>query len=141
MTMATKLSLRIPNRIEELPGIANAVEALARDEGWPDNLSYAVVLALEEVATNVVRYGGHEEGASEIEIDVSSTDEEVRVEVRDRGKAFDPFDEAPEPDVGAALEDRKIGGLGVHFVRVLMDEAGYRREGGQNYVIMVKRRD
>jgi anti-sigma regulatory factor (Ser/Thr protein kinase) len=138
--VSANLTLRVPNRVEELPAVSEAVEALGQEEGWAPEVSYAVVLALEEVATNVVRHGGGEEGTSEIEIEVVSTDTEARVEVRDRGKPFDPFHDAPEPDVDAALEDRKIGGLGVHFVRVLMDEASYRREGGRNHVTMVKRR-
>jgi anti-sigma regulatory factor (Ser/Thr protein kinase) len=133
-------TLRVPNRIEELPAVSETVEALGQEEDWAPDVSYAIVLALEEVATNVVRHGGGEEGTSEIEIEVISTDEEVRVEVRDSGKPFDPFHDAPEPDIDAALEDRTIGGLGVHFVRVLMDEASYRREDGRNHVTMVKRR-
>lgn len=138
--MTASFTLRIPNRIEELPAVSEAVEALGQEENWAPDISYAVVLALEEVATNVVRHGGGEEGTSEIEIEVVSTDTEARVEVRDSGKPFDPFHDAPEPDIEAAIEDRKIGGLGVHFVKVLMDEASYRREGGRNHVTMVKRR-
>lgn len=132
--------LRVPNRIEELPSVSEAVETLGRKEAWAPDVSYGVVLALEELAANVVRHGGDEEGASEIEIEIISTDEEVRVEMRDRGKPFDPFHEAPAPDIDAALKDRKIGGLGVHIVKALMDETFYRREGGRNHVTMVKRR-
>ena len=138
--MSANRTLRVPNRIEELPAVSEAVEALGQEEDWAPDVSYAIVLALEEVATNVVRHGGGEQGTSEIEIEVVSTDEEVRVEVRDSGKPFDPFHDAPEPDIDAALEDRTIGGLGVHFMRVLMDEASYRREDGRNHVTMVKRR-
>ncbi len=103
-------------------------------------MTYAVVLGLEEVTTNVVRHGGIEPGGSEIEIDVTSSDEEVRVDVRDGGKAFDPFREAAEPDLDAGVQERRIGGLGVHFVKALMDEASYSRERGRNHVTMVKRR-
>lgn len=138
--MSATRTLRVPNRIGELPGVSEAVETLGQEEDWAPDVSYAVVLALEEVATNVVRHGGNEEGTSEIEVEVVSTDEEVRVEVRDSGKPFDPFHDAPEPDVDAALEDRQIGGLGVHFVKVLMDEASYRREDDRNHVTMIKRR-
>ena len=138
--MSANLTLRIPNRVEELSGVSEAVETLGQEEDWTPDVSYAVVLALEEVATNVVRHGGGEQGTSEIEIEIVSTDTEVRVEVRDSGKPFDPFHDAPEPDTEAALEDRKIGGLGVHFVRVLMDEVSYRGEDGRNHVTMVKRR-
>ena len=138
--MSANLTLRIPNRVEELSAVSEAVEKLGREEDWTPDVSYAVVLALEEVATNVVRHGGGEEGAAEIEIEVVSTDAEARIEVRDSGKPFNPLHDAPEPDIDAALEDRRIGGLGVHFVRVLMDEASYLREGGRNRLTMVKRR-
>lgn len=138
--MSATLHLRVPNRIEELPGVSEAVEALGSEQGWAQDTTYAIVLGLEEVATNVVRHGGGEPGGSEIEIEVTSSDDEVRVQVRDGGKAFDPFHEAPEPDLDAGVEERKIGGLGVHFVKVLMDETSYSREGGRNHVTMVKRR-
>ena len=138
--MSATLQLRVRNRIEELPGVSEAVEALAEEQGWAPDLTYAVVLGLEEVATNVVRHGGGEEGGSEIEIEVASSDDEIRVEVRDSGKAFDPFHEAPEPDLDAGVEERKIGGLGVHFVKMLMDETSYSREAGRNHVTMIKRR-
>lgn len=138
--MSGTLHLRVPNRIEELPGVSEAVEALGSEEGWAQDVTYAIVLGLEEVATNVVRHGGGEPGSSEIEIEVSSSDDEVRIEVRDSGRAFDPFHEAPEPDIDAGVEEREIGGLGVHFVKVLMDETAYSREGGRNHVTMVKRR-
>lgn len=138
--MSATLHLRVPNRIEELPGVSEAVEALGSEEGWAQDVTYAIVLGLEEVATNVVRHGGGEPGSSEIEIEVSSSDDEVRIEVRDSGRAFDPFHEAPEPDIDAGVEEREIGGLGVHFVKVLMDETAYSREGGRNHVTMVKRR-
>lgn len=138
--MSVTLQLRVPNRIEELPGVSEAVEALGLEQGWTQDVTYAIVLGLEEVATNVVRHGGSGPGSSEIEIEVTSSDDEVRVEVRDGGKAFDPFDEAPEPDLDAGVQDRQIGGLGVHFVKVLMDETSYSREGGRNHVTMAKRR-
>ncbi len=138
--MSAELSLRVPSRIEELPGVSEAVEALGQQDSWGPELSYAVVLAIEELATNVVRHGGGKAAEGEIRIDVRSTDGEVRVELRDDGLPFDPFAEAPRPDTDLALEDRNPGGLGVHFVRMLMDEMSYERVGDSNHVTMVKRR-
>ncbi len=138
--MSVAVHLRFPNRIEELPAVSEAVEALGREQGWAQDTTYAVVLGLEELATNVVRHGGGEPGGSEIEVEITSSDDEVRIEVSDGGRAFDPFQEAPEPDIEAGLDERQVGGLGVHFVKVLMDETAYRREAGRNHVTMVKRR-
>ena len=62
----------------------------------------------------------------------------IEAEVVDDAKAFDPL-EAPDPDITADLEDRPIGGLGVFFVKTLMDEVRYRREDGRNHLYFCKR--
>ena len=61
--------------------------------------------------------------------------------IADDGRPFDPLTEAPEPDLESAIEDRPIGGLGVHLVRTMMDEVRYRREEGKNRLTLVKRRE
>ena len=58
--------------------------------------------------------------------------------VDDDGRAYNPL-EAPRPILEADIEDRPIGGLGVHIVRTVMDELEYRRDGGRNILIMRKR--
>jgi len=138
--MTRTLRLRVAEKVEELRRIAEAAEALGEEEGWSRDVTYAVVLSLEEVATNVVSHGGGGSDAGGIRVDITSSPEEVRVEMQDGGRAFDPFREAPMPDVNAGLQDREIGGLGIHFVKALMDETSYRRSGGRNHVTMVKRR-
>ena len=62
----------------------------------------------------------------------------VMAEISDDGRAFDPL-QVPPPDLDADLELRPIGGLGVHFMKTLMDEVAYRREGGRNILTMRKR--
>ena len=61
----------------------------------------------------------------------------LRFTLADRGKLFDPT-AAPDADTSAALEDRPIGGLGIHLVRTIMDEVEYRRQDGQNVLTMTK---
>ena len=55
-------------------------------------------------------------------------------------RPFDPLYDAKQPDVGAAIEDRPIGGLGIYCVREMMDEVHYRREQGKNHLTLVSRR-
>jgi serine/threonine-protein kinase RsbW len=62
----------------------------------------------------------------------------VMAEVFDDGIAFDPL-KVPPPDLTADLGSRPIGGLGVHFVKTLMDEVAYRRDGNRNVLTMRKR--
>jgi len=60
------------------------------------------------------------------------------VEVEDDGRQFNPL-ELPEPDLEKKLEERPIGGLGIHLVRNLMDELEYRRTHNKNILIMKKK--
>ena len=59
--------------------------------------------------------------------------------MEDDGIAFDPFTSAPEPDLDASVEERRIGGLGVYFVKTLMDEAAYERRGDRNRITLTQR--
>ena len=137
--MSAKLSLSIETRLEELDRLAASVEDFAREQDWPLDLTFQVNLILEELWLNVVNHG-HDNGFHVVAIDLTSEAESLTIEITDDGKPFNPLENAPIPDVTAALGDRSIGGLGVHLVRTMMDEMRYSREGGKNHLILVKRR-
>ena len=52
--------------------------------------------------------------------------------------AFDPFADAPPPDLTSEVDDRRVGGLGVFLVKKTLDRASYRRGGGRNLVLLAK---
>lgn len=131
------VSLKIAPELDQLERITAAVEEFAERDDWPPDLTFKVNLVLDELSVNVVNYGGN---ASEIEVSLASDGDQVRVEIADDGKPFDPLHEAPEPDIDAPLEDRPIGGLGIYLVREMMDELYYSRENGKNRLAMVKRK-
>ena len=137
--MSAKLRLTIETRLEELDRLSAAIEDFGRDNNWPPDLTFQVNLVLEELWLNVVNHG-HDGGFHEVEIELTSEAEALTIEITDDGKPFNPLNDAPVPDVTASLEDRSVGGLGLHLVRTLMDELRYRREGGRNHLILVKRR-
>ncbi|MGH7846312.1 MAG: ATP-binding protein, partial [Candidatus Binatia bacterium] len=60
---------------------------------------------------------------------------EVKAEVEDDGQPFNPL-EAPEPDTTKPLNERTIGGLGIHFARKLVDGFEYKRQGDRNLMAM-----
>lgn len=103
---------------------------------WPLDLVFKVNLALEELVLNVMNYG-HDDGLHEIDIKLVSEENSLTIEIVDDGRPFDPLNDAPIPDVNAELEDRTIGGLGIHFVRKMMDDVRYRREEGKNHLTLV----
>ena len=69
---------------------------------------------------------------------MSLVDNELVVKVEDDGREFNPL-ELPEPDLEQKLEERPIGGLGIHLVRNLMDELDYKRTHNKNILTMKKK--
>jgi anti-sigma regulatory factor (Ser/Thr protein kinase) len=125
---------------EELPRIQAALEAFARDEGWPSRLEFQIKLVIEEVVMNILSHGYEEGGEHDILIELASDAEKIGIEIVDDGRPYDPLTEAPAPDTEAPLADRPVGGLGVYLVCALMDEASYRREDNRNRLALTKQK-
>ena len=69
---------------------------------------------------------------------LTEQDGALTVVLEDDGIAFNPFSEAAMPDLEASVEERRIGGLGVYFVKSLMDEASYERRGEWNRITLIQ---
>ena len=124
--------------MDELARVSSAIEEMGERENWPAPMAFQVNLALEELVINVMNHG-HDEGVHEIEITLTSDADGITVDTVDDGRPFNPLIDAPQVDPKAAIEDRRIGGLGVHLVRTMMDAMSYRREQGKNHLTLVKR--
>ena len=135
--MSAQVSVTIEPDLNDLKQITASVKEIGRQENWPSDLVFKIDLVLDELATNIVKYGGK---VSEIEISLSSEVEAVTIEITDDGRPFDPLNDVAEPDLDSPLNERRAGGLGVHLVRSMMDELHYRREQGKNHLALTKRR-
>ncbi len=138
--MSANLTLNMEARLDEIDRIHAAVEILAQAEGWPEELLFQIKLVVEEMGTNIVKYGDDGEGKTDVRITLTSESDALTMEIVDDGKPFDPFTEAPPPDLDSPVSERPIGGLGVYLVQQLMDEARYAREDGKNKLTFIKRR-
>ena len=127
--MSETLSLKVKSDRDELEQVIEAVEGMAEREDWEH-------LALEELVLNVMDYG-YDDKQQDIEINISSDLDAITIEIVDSGRPFDPLSDAPEPDLEAAVQERRIGGLGVHLVKTLMDQMHYKRENEQNRLTIV----
>jgi len=94
-------------------------------------------VALDELLANVLSHGMPGAGAGSLTFEVEPDKERLTVTLIDDGPPFDPFSEAA-PDITLSVEDRAIGGLGIHLVRKLMDEVSYERRDGRNVVVLKK---
>lgn len=125
------------NDIQEIPLLAAFVDAVAEERQLPADLAMNLNLALEEAVANVMLYAYPEGTAGTVEIAASTQDKKLIFTVTDSGKPFDPT-AAPDINPDAGLEERGIGGLGIHLVRSIMDSVTYRREGDKNILTMTK---
>jgi serine/threonine-protein kinase RsbW len=106
-------------------------------ESLPDELLFPFELALEEVFMNVAMHGGGEQGPATVWLELECADGRLNLSLSDDGRAFDPLS-LPTPDLNAPLEERPVGGLGVHLVREMMDGVSYSYRGGRNCLSMWK---
>jgi anti-sigma regulatory factor (Ser/Thr protein kinase) len=135
--MRAALSLR--NEIAELPRlVAFATEFAKRNELPTDELNRLLVI-VDELFSNVVQHGYEApEASGTVEVGLSYAGGCLGIEVTDDGRPFDPLS-APPPDLDLPAEDRPIGGLGIHFVKKLVDEAQYSRRGRRNRLLLMRR--
>lgn len=140
MSGTAALDLTIRNDLAEIGRLAEEVEAFCEAQGLGEAIAHALNLSLDELLANTINYGYDDAATHAIEVSLSATPEGVTVTVRDDARAFDPT-LAPEPDIDAELDDRPIGGLGIHIVRAMMDEIGYQRLDGRNLLTLTKRVD
>ena len=116
---------------------AELLESFGVAHDWPVKLVLDINLALDEIITNTINYGYADDGVHEITVRVRVHDGIVAVDVEDDAKAFDPLS-APKPDINTSLEERAIGGLGIHIVKTLMDRVAYHYEGNRNHLRLEK---
>ena len=136
--MSASLTLNMEAQLDEIERIHAAVSILSKAENWPPELLFQIQLVLEEIGTNIIKYGKDGETETEIQITLTSESKSLTMEIVDSGTPFDPLADAPAPDLDSEVQDRPIGGLGVYLVRELMDEASYRREDGKNKLTLIK---
>jgi serine/threonine-protein kinase RsbW len=132
------ISIRIDADVREIERLNRLVRQFGELHDVPSRTLYAVNLALDELVTNTVLYGFDNTSGQEITVRVSTAGNELVASVCDRGKPFDPLQFKP-PDLSAPIEERELGGLGIHLIRSLMDHVSYAREDNQNVLTVRKR--
>ncbi|MGR8934351.1 MAG: ATP-binding protein [Gammaproteobacteria bacterium] len=132
-----RLRQRLTNKVEELSAFAEAVEIFGAEAGWDPATVMQVNLALEELIVNTIDYGYPDGRGGTIDVLIETGAGEIRITLEDDGDAFDPFALQP-PDLSLAIEDRPVGGLGIHLVRSYMDSYRYDCVNGRNRIVLDK---
>ena len=131
------LEISLVNDLKEIVRIAEQIDEFCASRAIASEVAYAINLALDEILTNTISYGYDDNEPHRIEISVRPETEALVIVIVDDSAAFD-LSNAPTPDVGASLEERPLGGLGLFLVHQMMDSVEYRREGERNIVTLRK---
>jgi anti-sigma regulatory factor (Ser/Thr protein kinase) len=130
-------TLHVRNAIDAIGPATEQAEAWMADQRVSADASYLVSLAIEELVTNCIKYGYDDTAEHIVDIVLSVEDASLTMEVVDDGHAFNPL-AAPPPDLSLSLEDRPLGGLGIHLLRELADKMTYERRDGTNRLVLMK---
>jgi anti-sigma regulatory factor (Ser/Thr protein kinase) len=131
------MRLTIRNDVAEILSLHDAVVDFCGKHHLNEDILFALDLCIEELITNIVKYGYEVRGDQTIQVDLDLLNGQLVLEIRDDGRPFDPT-QIPEPDLNVPLEDRMIGGLGIHLVRNYVNSMEYRREANQNITTLKK---
>lgn len=123
--------LRLAPTAESVATLLDALEAYAEEAELPPAVAMRLNLIAEELAANVTM---HAMGASFFAFDVVPAEGGLRLTLEDDGPAFDPLG-AAAPDLDAPVEEREVGGLGIHFLRELTQGAHYERNAEINRLV------
>jgi serine/threonine-protein kinase RsbW len=139
--MLSKVVLQLTGPMDHLRLIWQTGETLLDsvvfDED-PEGTRYNVLVALQEMVTNVLRHGYALDETRPVEVTFAMTEDTLQIELRDQGPAFDPLAyDTSDCDTGGAMPD-EAGGFGIHIARAVMDKVEYSRENGWNTLRLSK---
>lgn len=125
----------MPSQVQLFESLADIVENAISDR--PD-IAFSATICLEELITNTIEHGLCNSPDHSIRVRIMRGPDGLEISVKDDAPAFDPFHDAPLPDLNADVETRAVGGLGLHIVRTLMDEAWASYDGTGNLITLKK---
>ena len=108
---------------EVLSPFRKELREILSQSGWETKAANEILLAVDEALTNIIRHA-YQGGAGKITVSVAAAEDKIDIILEDRGKKFDPT-QVPPPE----LPRHKPGGLGVHFIRSIMDQMIYDDQG------------
>ena len=122
---------RFANRHDDLSRVTEEAVRFIEERGVGGHVVYVANLAIEEMVTNILKYGYDDTAVHEILLRLEIHPGALRLVIEDDGHEFNPV-AAPEPNVNEPVEQRIPGGLGIHLVRKLVEQMDYERCDGRN---------
>ncbi len=121
----------------QVAGVGAAFAEFADAHALPVAVRRSMSVALDELLNNTIAYGFAGRSSGEVCIEVELRADRLCATLSDDAGPFNPLD-APAPDTALSVEEREVGGLGIHLVRRMMDEVSYQRRADRNVVSLAK---
>lgn len=133
-----RYKIRFPSQTENLEVVREFVFRLAQKAGFEEDLADQISLAVDEACTNVIKHAHKFNARRIIDLAIIYTAKQFEIVITDKGKGFDP-QSLEKPDLPKYAHEAKMGGLGIHLMKTLMDEVNYSfNPGNKNQVSMIK---
>ena len=136
-TPVSREFLILHNSMDEWGELLRFTEEFATHHGISKEDLINIDVILEEIVTNILKYGGMPSDADACTIELILRSSLLEIKVSDSGEPFNPL-LLPEVDTDKGIEDRPIGGLGIHFVKKLTISQHYEYKDGKNVLTLVK---
>ena len=134
---AHEYTFELKNDLSELEALCQHLNRFGRDTGLVEAVITDVNVCLDELFTNIVCYGFEDDKVHLTRFKMKLNKGVLTLVIEDEGIAFNPL-EKEVPEIPDDLIDVRIGGLGIHIVRKLMDDMVYERRGGKNRLTLKK---
>jgi sigma-B regulation protein RsbU (phosphoserine phosphatase) len=136
-TEGSVLEMVVINQFPEIERFKKSFNSFSEQHEIPTPVRRKMNLVFDELLNNIISYAYSDEDEHDIEIKIVLSEDHLTVSITDDGIPFNPFD-VEKPDTELSLEERRIGGLGVHLVREVMDKVSYQRRIDKNVTTLVK---
>lgn len=131
-------SMTIDNQLSQITNVNHRFNEFVDKHGLKTELRRQFNLVIDELLNNVISYAYDDDDSHRIDVNGSLYKDRLMLTIIDDGIPFNPFT-GPPPELTDSLENRAIGGLGIHLVKNLMDRSGYHRKVNQNVVTLTKK--
>ena len=133
-----KVSFKLKSNLSELDALCQNLEKFGQSMGLSKKCVFEANLALDELFTNIISYGFDDKNEHTISITIALQNDELVVNIEDDGIPFNPTN-AETPDLECTIEECRIGGLGIHLAKNLMNEVCYQRCKDKNILTLKKK--
>jgi anti-sigma regulatory factor (Ser/Thr protein kinase) len=132
------MQLEIINMVSEIQKLETFIQTICGQWNIGKEEQQKINLAMEEIVSNIINYGYKDEKEHPIKIPAHFSNKAVSLRIEDDAQAFKPLEHKQDIDLNKSAAERNPGGLGIFFVKKMMDRLEYRYEGKHNILIIEK---